>query len=638
VALTLNLQTQRSSGALVLNLAPPGDSRTVVIAGRTRCRGLIRAGQVFTAVIAGRTRCRGLIRAGQVFTAVIAGRTRCRGRLAAVYDPNLLSAVHALAGSPWNEGERLTAGRVTDWNDSEPLPLHVVADWQPAESIAPATVVDWQSAAPLAADTSAAWQDAALTLAAKTTTWDHAAPAQIACATDWQSAALTTHGLRSDYRPRLPLLAPALDTRWNDAASASITLHTLAGDGAHIDLGWRTLWNDAGLAYNAWTPRRPPRPKPPKPTQPPILNLRHYRPPGPLILNLGASRARWYIPDLRCYSVLNTCAVVRLPDRTPLPATTVTLETNDGSWAWNLTLTLLGADGWALCQPDPLTGLPREVEVTINGIVWAGLLDDPVLARKFNSHAITAQGMSRSGWLAAPFAPATTVSYAAPRSAQQVAEAILDGTGWTLDWQLPLDPGWLIPANHYAQTGTPMERLAALVAAVKGGLYSDPADYTLTAYPRYSVMPWAWDESPVEVEIPAAALLAWNQRSADRTNVNRVYVSGTTAGVLLRLTRDGTAGDLAPAAPIVDAMLTDVYVARARGEAELAAGGPGFEATVETLLGGDLAFPLVRPGLLCEFAGIRGISRSCKVSATWTDKGLAVWQTIGIERRTGPWL
>lgn len=117
MALTLNLQTQRSSGALVLNLAPPGDSRTVVIAGRTRCRGLIRA--------------------GQVFTAVIAGRTRCRGRLAAVYDPNLLSAVHALAGSPWNEGERLTAGRVTDWNDSEPLPLHVVADWQPAESIAP---------------------------------------------------------------------------------------------------------------------------------------------------------------------------------------------------------------------------------------------------------------------------------------------------------------------------------------------------------------------------------------------------------------------------------------------------------------------------------------------------------------------
>jgi hypothetical protein len=238
-----------------------------------------------------------------------------------------LSAVHALAGSPWNEGERLTAGRVTDWNDSEPLPLHVVADWQPAESIAPATVVDWQSAAPLAADTSAAWQDAALTLAAKTTTWDHAAPAQIACATDWQSAALTTHGLRSDYRPRLPLLAPALDTRWNDAASriyhtthaGGATAHTSiwAGGRSGTTPGWRTT---PGRRAARHAPSRP------KPTQPPILNLRHYRPPGPLILNLGASRARWYIPDLRCYSVLNTCAVVRLPDRTPLPATTVTLE------------------------------------------------------------------------------------------------------------------------------------------------------------------------------------------------------------------------------------------------------------------------------------------------------------------------
>jgi hypothetical protein len=333
--------------------------------------------------------------------------------------------------------------------------------------------------------------------------------------------------------------------------------------------------------------------------------------------------------------VFNSATVVRLPDRTELPVTALTVETDADSWGWQVSLTLAGPSGWTLCQPSPL---PVEIEITVNGTVWTALLDDPQLTRTFNAYRVSAKGTSRSGWLTTPYVPSTTVSYSDPRTAQQIAEEALDGTGWALDWQLPADPQWLIPANHYAHTGNPLDRLKALVAAVKGCLYSDPAGYGFVAYPRYPVLPWDWDDAQVDVSIPEAALLAWNQQSQDHPGVNRVYVSGTTAGVLLQLTRDGTAGELCANEPIVESLLTDVYAARARAETELAGGGPGTQVTVETWLGGDENIPLVRPGLLCEFAGLRGVVRACRVEASRTGEGLAVRQSLTLERRLGPWV
>ena len=131
---------------------------------------------------------------------------------------------------------------------------------------------------------------------------------------------------------------------------------------------------------------------------------------------------------------------------------------------------------------------------------------------------------------------------------------------------------------------------------MKGCLYSDPSGYGFIAYPRYPVMPWNWDTAPLDVVLPEAALISWNQQSQARPSVNRVYVSGTTAGVLLQLTLNGTAGDLCANEPIVDELLTDSYSARARAETELASAGPGFQVTVETMLGGSASVPLISPG------------------------------------------
>lgn len=147
-----------------------------------------------------------------------------------------------------------------------------------------------------------------------------------------------------------------------------------------------------------------------------------------------------------------------------------------------------------------------------------------------------------------------------------------------------------------------------------------------------------WDSTPPEISIPEAALVSWEQSPDPRPAINRIYTGGTTHGVLLQLTRAGTAGDRCPNEPILDSLLTDVYAARARAEADLAGGGPGFTISVETLLGGGV--PLVRPGDLVEFAGMRGINRATRIRLEKSSDGLAVGviQELTLERRIGPWL
>lgn len=617
MSLALNLSTQRSSGPLVMNLGTLFGDRTATIAGQCRTTGSAQLRVFNTATIAG-------------FTA------RCRGAISTAYDPNLLSETAALRASGWQHGALLNHGAGVAIQAAEILSSGVDSRFRAAAILAGNTDSLWRPESDLGVGIgSSGWTEAGAVNGVSGGGWIQADATQQIMATAWNDAGFMEGATESRYRPQLPLLAPDVSLTFVDGLALPYRLDSGMNDGPRVDTGWVTTWNESGLAYNAWLPPAIP-PIPPIPPTVMRLNLRYGREAGPLVLNLGYTRPTWDITDRRYYAVMNTCSVVRLPDRTELPVTAVSVETDCDSWAWSVSLSLAGPDAWALCQPDS-NGYPKEIEININGHLWTGILDDPQLTRGFNSHRISAKGTSRSAWLTTPWTASETVEQLAPRTAQQIADSIVNNSGWSLDWQLPTDPQWLLPAGSYLRTGTPIDRLVGLVAAVKGCLYSDPAGFAFTAYPRYPALPWNWPASQVDVVLPESALLSWNQTSHDRPSVNRVYVSGTTTGALLQLTRSGTAGDKCASDPIVDSLLTDSYAARARAEAELASAGPGYEVSVETILGGTANIPLVRPGLLCEFAGIRGVVRSTSIGVSRNGGGLAVRQGLKLERRTGPW-
>lgn len=326
---------------------------------------------------------------------------------------------------------------------------------------------------------------------------------------------------------------------------------------------------------------------------------------------------------------VNSAALVRWPDLTPLPCTTMTLETDFESWCWSLSATLAGPDAWTLVQPNPLA---CEVQATVNGQVWRFLLDVPSTNRAFNRDQVTLKGRSRSAWLHSPYTPAQNFSEANAREMQQLGEAALDNTGWTLDWQ---GENWIVPAGRYTSWNTPIGALIRLAQTTDDGIYTDPSLQVMTLQKRWPVASWLLDGAVVDLLIPEAAIISLSQAPLYSPPLNGVYVIGESHGALALVKIAGTDGALQPSEVIVHELLCDEagVAARQRGLNALSDSGAGFTMGAETLFDPP-TFGLIKPGRIVSIAGMKGVSRSVRISAQWGgDSGLQVTQSIGLERR-----
>jgi hypothetical protein len=216
----------------------------------------------------------------------------------------------------------------------------------------------------------------------------------------------------------------------------------------------------------------------------------------------------------------------------------------------------------------------------------------------------------------------------------QLADAALYNTGWTMDWQLP---DWTVPAGRYNSWNTPIGALIRLVNTTDDGLYTDPILQIITAIRRWPVASWLMDGETADLAIPEAAILSLTQSPIYSQPYNGVYVSGTSHGALALVKIAGTDGTLQPADPIIDELLCDAagIAAHQRGLNALSDSGAGWEMDAETLFDplANPAFPLVPPGRIVTVAGLKGVSRSCRISAQRAGDALSVRQTVGLERR-----
>lgn len=590
------------------------------------------AGGDRTAILAGETLAPvGLLSGFTGQNAILAGETLAPiGLLSGDYDPNLLSDIVGLAGTRWQEGESVARSQRIGFRPAPFVAGSAVNRWRPAPGRYGPTVAVWRDSARLDGSGRDTWQTARPANGGTVTAWTQAPFGSASAATVWQDGARVSRSATNRFRVRLPLLAPDFGDGWQDGLSVVWGARDRAGDGLRLIAVEIEVWQQAGYPGNA------PRPGPPPPEwRPPWgTDLRLACPlpvtPGAVNLNLGrvpclALPVVW-IPVRRSYMITNSAILVRYPDLTPLPCTDLSIETDAESWCWGLTATLAGPDAYDLVKPNPLA---TEVQATINGKVWRFLLDEPNRRRGFNSDRVSLRGRSRSAWLAEPYTPPTAGVEASAREVVQLAEQALDSTGWTLVWNAA---NWLVPAGRYAWSGSPIERLKALVAVTGDGLYSDPALAVLTAYPRWPVASWLLDGAVIDVSVPESALLSLAQTPTYAAPLNGVYVSGTTHGALALIKIAGTDGALQPPEPILHELLCDPegVAATARGLNALSDSGSGTDVAAELLMPASL--PVLRPGLIVELAGIKGVSRSVRIAANWSD-GLTVHQTVTLERR-----
>lgn len=241
------------------------------------------------------------------------------------------------------------------------------------------------------------------------------------------------------------------------------------------------------------------------------------------------------------------------------------------SWAWGFSADVPRG---ALPNLQPSNfGDPVELEAWVNGVPYRFLAEQLSTSRTFGKESLRISGRGLTATLDAPYAPTFNFGNATARTAQQLMGDVLtiNGVpfGWSVDWQLT---DWLVPGDVWTHQGAYVGALNSIVQAAGGYLQPHASDKTVHALLRYPTAPWNWGGASIDFELPADVTTQEGIVWQENPRYNRVFVSGTSQGVLGQVTRAGTDG--ASVAPMVtDALITHADAARQRGISLLAPSG-----------------------------------------------------------------
>lgn len=332
------------------------------------------------------------------------------------------------------------------------------------------------------------------------------------------------------------------------------------------------------------------------------------------------------VPIRSVYVLTNTIELRRVSDNLLIPTLGLSLSIDADSWTWGFNASLPAS---ALGDVFSQSGQPIELEANINGNYYRLLVESIARERTFGNAAIRVGGRGKSALLAAPYSPVLTFANSQQRTAQQLMADVLTFNnvplGWNIDWELE---DWLVPAGAFNKQGTYIEGLTTIAGAAGAYLQPHPTAQEIKVMLRYPVAPWDWGTVIPDYEIPAAVMVREGIEWLEKPEYNRVFVSGTSQGVLGQVTREGTAGDLL-APMITDPLITAAAAARQRGLAIL--GDTGRQARVSLRLPVLTETGIITPGKFVRYddgEDVRtGIVRSTSVEASYPE----VFQSLEVE-------
>jgi hypothetical protein len=342
--------------------------------------------------------------------------------------------------------------------------------------------------------------------------------------------------------------------------------------------------------------------------------------------------ATFAILPARFYMTAHTIYAQRLPDMADVPIFDATVSADSGSYCWTLSAT--GPQS-LFAQLAPVDGLPVQLRVSLDGIPWVFAVDSLSRTSAFGKSGVSIGARSVTALIGAPYLRATTRTNTESRLAQQLALDALQYSGVDLDWGLT---DWLVPPAAWSHQGTPLDAVQAIAMAAGGYLQSHRSAATLLTRHPYSQRagdnpgaPWGWMSGPADVELAPDAIITEGLERRDGPDINAVYVSGTTQGVLAQVKRTGSAADKL-AAMVSDALITQAPAARQRGLSILGTAGPQYAVRMELPVLTGLGQPgVLDVGQLVQVNAAvpwRGRVRAVSVSA----KSPSLRQSITLER------
>ena len=549
---------------------------------------------------------------------------------------------------------RPTVGQTTHhYQQAQPARTGLHDAYQQAQALPTGLHSHYQQAQPLQAPTSAAWSDASTTRATTGLRYQQAQPAHhLGLRSAWQTAQGHRVGSALRYQEAWPLqvlgsarFQQALGLRLGGLHRYQEALRSGRSFSARFQraLPWRV---DHRVRYQeAW----PPRPGlsvliPVEPPGPPPC----YTPNGHLVFTAAhdgtghlvfvCERATppepggtVVVPIKEVYLVINSAILIRVDGGVAIPTTSMSMSLDVDSWTWSFSASV---PGYALADIEPVSGVPVDVQATINGVSYRFVVESIRRERTFGRNDLRIGGRGRAAVLDTPYAPVMAFRNTFARTAEQIMNDILTDNGvplgWTVDWN-PDD--WLVPAGVFNHQGSYISAMNQVAGSIAAYLQPHNTDETLRVLSRYPVAPWDWGDVTPDFELPSAVVTRESIEWRDKARYNRVYVMGQQVGVNGRVTRTGTAGDyLAPT--VVDPLITQAVAARQRGIAVLS--DTGRIATVGLRLPVLAETGVIAPGSFVKYVdgGIEriGLTRSVSVDVDLP----SIWQTLGVETHVEP--
>lgn len=326
-------------------------------------------------------------------------------------------------------------------------------------------------------------------------------------------------------------------------------------------------------------------------------------------------------PEIRgSYYVMNNASMIEVSTGTPLAFQDLEIGLDLDSFSWTCSATIMNAASMNLIKPTA-TG-PAEIAVAVNGQAWRFIVESYSTDRAFGREQYRISAVSRTQFLAAPYAPLRTRRFGAQINAQGVIGDELLYTGYTITWASGL-PDFLIPADAWGyENKTPIEVISEIAAAA-GAVVVPALDVdVLHIRPRYRVSPWALGaiaEAELDAIITDTMTMAYSAQWSPKPLFDAVHVSGISAGVAVDVIRTGYPGT-DPAPDVYDALNVEAAQCGERGRAILCASGNQEIVSIDTPLPTSGAPGLIIPGDVVE----------------WRDTingGAGTWRGIVLENR-----
>lgn len=545
------------------------------------------------------------------------------------------------------------------WGKGWPTRLHVAIGWGAAPALRTEHLVPWGGTNRVDQQGGVVWGIAPHLMAGLAVRWGKSGGVAAGRSLSWRKLPRVAQALSVDWYSLLRGLGRSTYISWAKGPATYVGTRIMwRGEPRRLDGSWASQWLSLGQARGMarlpwgwarplpWLVRPPVKPDPdpdPEPELPPghsvplnlgcaLIDVLGLAP-----LNLGTSACYVVRPQRRTYVVINTVSFVRLPDRTPIEVTRISLNSSRGTWGWTFDIEL--ADPQQLALLKPTAAGPRQFEITLNGYVWTGIIESFQKQREFNGGGVRLSGRSRTALLAAPYAPARVKATREDRSmAQLVAEELAD-TGFTSTYDTV---DWTVPAGAwFYDASTPLDAISALAEASGGVVQSDPAALAMRVRAAYPASPWDWRTTQPDHVLQEDIVLTESLQMRSAPLYDAVVVTGELAGkgVTCKVRKSGEEGRLY-AQQVSSPLITVPAAGAERGRNILCDRGEqaAVDLTVplfaKPLKAGEVG--LLLPLDLVEVVGADGTwhgqCESLRIEVSADDRAVVIEQTATLER------